>query len=371
MIEVNIKDLKAGALLAEDVKSSLGGAILYKDTRIEEYHKELLNAFTISSVKIVEEKKTETKLTKTKLSENKKQKSNTSDNNEPTLKKPAFKYEEFEKQYNKAVGLLKNVMLEVEYTRKVPLLEIRSAIKPMLENICDQPNITLVLDQIKSKEAYTYQHLVGVGVLSTLIARFMNYKENELMQIGLAGTLHDIGKAKISDSILRKKGPLNHIEYEEIKKHPIYSYEILENVTGINQGVVLAALEHHERDDGFGYPYKRKGFEMHPYSKIVAVADIFHAMTSNREYKNAENIYHVLKQINQDAFGKLDPKVVTSLINGLLNYCIGKSVELNNGTKGEIIFINSTVPLKPLIKVGNEFIDLNKRTDIAIEKLTI
>lgn len=368
MIEVNVKNLKTGSIVAENVVSPLGGVIVYKGTRIEEQHKQVLTAFTIGSIKIEEEKKPPIlKPTPTKpvINQDKKE----MDSSGSHQKK--FVNEEFEKHYRKASSLIKKVMQEVEFTKNIPLLEIRATIKPMLEQICDKPDLSLVMNQLRANEEYTYQHLIGVGLISTLIGKFMNYKENELMQIGLAGTLHDIGKARIEDRILRKKGPLSRDEYEEIKKHPIYSYEFLKNVTGINQGVVLAALEHHEREDGMGYPYKRKGFEIHPYAKIVAVADIFHAMTSNRDYKDAENVYHVLKQISEDAFGKLDPQVVTKLINGLVSYCVGKKVKLTNGTEGEIIFINNNTPLKPLVKVGNDFIDLSRRNDVMIEQMSM
>ncbi|OEH86469.1 hypothetical protein BHU72_12705 [Desulfuribacillus stibiiarsenatis] len=363
-VDIKVDQLKPGLQLAENVTSPMGGVILYKGSRTEDYHKELLQAFTIETVKVIEEKKSQTPL---KVPE--KKASDKIPSTTATVKNPL--QIEMEKNYNQAVSVIKNIMLQVEYTKKVPLLEIRTAIKPLLEQVCEQPKISLVMNQLRAAGEYTYKHSIGVGIISTVIARFLNYKDNELMQIGLAGTLHDIGKAKISNDILMKKGPLNHDQYNEIKKHPIYSYEILEKVTGINQGVVLAALEHHEREDGKGYPYGRKGFETHPYSKIVAVADIFHAMTSNREYKEADNIYHVLKQISEDAFGKLDPNVVTKFVSGLMDYCIGKTVILSNEMVGEIILINNSAPLKPLVKVENNFIDLSRRSDVHITHLSI
>ena len=373
MIEIKIDKLKQGQIIADNIISPLGGVLIYKGSHVLEYHKDMLKAFTITTVKVMEDKKAYNE--SQKVVEIKKQKDIENQKSEKgsqaeikEVKKEKASDTEFQKQFNKATSLIKNIMLEVEYTKKVPLMEVRNVIKPLLEQICEQPNISLVIGQIRSNEDYTYQHLIGVGVMSTLIAKFLNYKENELMQIGLAGTLHDIGKAKISDTILNKKGSLSNIEYEEIKKHPIYSYELLKNVTGINKGVLFAALEHHERQDGKGYPFGRKAFEVHPYSKIVAVADVFHAMTSNRAYKNAENIFHVLKQIKEDAFGKLDPQVVTNLISNLMAYSIGSTVTLTNGKVGEVVFINNQDPLKPLVKVENEFIDLSRRLDIEIDQ---
>jgi len=374
VIDIKVDNLKQGQIIAENIISPLGGVLLYKGSQVLDYHKEMLKAFTITTVKVTEDKKNHNehqKITETKKQkdiDNKRSENNIQKDFKEVKKEKAIDTE-FQKQFTKATSLIKNIMLEVEYTKKVPLMEIRNVIKPLLEQMCEQPNISLVISQIQSNEDYTYQHLIGVGVMSTLIAKFLNYKESELMQIGLAGTLHDIGKAKISDTILKKKGSLTNSEYEEIKKHPIYSYELLKNVTGINQGVLLAALEHHERQDGRGYPFGRKAFEVHPYSKIVAVADVFHAMTSNRAYKNAENIYHVLKQIKEDAFGKLDPQVVTNLINNLIAYSVGNTVTLTDGQVGEVIFINNQEPLKPLVKVGNEFIDLSRRLDIGIDQL--
>ncbi len=371
MTVIKTNQLRKGLCLAEDVISPLGGVLLYKDTLIEEYHKDLLTAFTINSVKIQDfhsqGTKSKVKVGDAKLHQTKKEKQDAS----IAINSPDVAKKDFQKQYADAVHFIKNVMIEVEYTKKIPLMEIRSILKPLVDQVCEQPKILFAKNQMRSNEEYTYQHLIGVSLISALIAKFMNYKENELMAIALAGIFHDIGKTRISDEILNKKGTLNQYEFEEMKKHPLYGYEILKNITGLHPGVALAALEHHEREDGNGYPYGRKSYEIHPYGKIIAVADIFNAMTSERVYKEAKNIYQVLKQLNADAFGKLDPQVVRKLINGLLTYCVGNTVTLSGGKIGEIVFINNQEPLSPLIKVGNDFIDLSQRSDISIESMDL
>ncbi len=383
MFEVDVEMLKPNHYYSEDIFSPTGGVIIAKDTKVEEYHTSLLRAFQIKKARVhiktpgdaVARPADRSKVSTDGASKgaDKGQGAVKSESSGPAAGNMAYtmktRQADFQSYYDAAVKLIKKVMLEVEFTRRIPLMELRAALKPLIDHINQQPTIIFKIEESKIREDYTYHHSVGVALYSILIAKFMGHADNELMQLGLAGLLHDLGKAKIPDSILKKNGPLTEEEFTEIKKHAVYSYDFLKSVTGINAGVALAGLEHHEREDGKGYPRGIKGFEMHPYSKIVAVADVMHAMMSNRDYKEGENIYHVLKHIQEDSFGKLDAKVVTKLLNNILGFFVNKDVHLTNGEVGEIILLNSSDPLRPLVKTNSGFVDLSTSSSIQIKKL--
>src|SRR5690606_30313385 len=156
--------------------------------------------------------------------------------------------------------------------------------------------------------------------------------------IALAGLFHDIGNVRIDAAILEKPSKLTSAELEEMRRHTIYGYQILKTVPSINEGVKLCALQHHEKEDGTGYPLALKGDKIHPYAKFVAVADIFHAMTGNRTYKKPTSPYLVLEQLMTDSFGKLDPAIVQTFVTKVTQFNQGTVVKLNDSRIGEIIF---------------------------------
>jgi HD-GYP domain-containing protein (c-di-GMP phosphodiesterase class II) len=147
--------------------------------------------------------------------------------------------------------------------------------------------------------------------------------------ISFALLLHDIGKIKISDDILNKTSSLTSEEYAEMKLHTHFGYEIIHSISGMTEEHALVALQHHEREDGSGYPFGITGNDITSYSKIVAVADVFHTMISERVYKKPTPLYQVLKELDRCAYGSLHPKVVHTFILGIMNKMIGESIILS------------------------------------------
>lgn len=170
--------------------------------------------------------------------------------------------------------------------------------------------------------------------------------------------LHDMGKTRISDNIVEKPGKPNEAEYEDMKRHAIYGYELLKNIPGIPPSIALTALQHHEREDGQGYPLGLSGKDIHLHAEIVAIADVFQAMSSNRVYHQAMPFYKVIEQMNRDMFSKFNPEILMELESRFMSTLVGKEVMLTNGRFGTIIMINPYNPLKALLKTGTEIIDL-------------
>jgi HD-GYP domain-containing protein (c-di-GMP phosphodiesterase class II) len=214
-----------------------------------------------------------------------------------------------------------------------------------------------------------YRHNVAVGVIATLIGKWVGLKEAELSQLSMAAALHDVGKIKIPLEILNKSGKLTKDEYNLMKKHTIYGYEMIKETVGTNHRQALVALQHHERQNGSGYPFGIRADKIDDFSRIVAVADVFHAMTSKRAYRDASPFYETLKQMQQNAFGDLDPRLVGLFLDKIMQSLIGNEVMLTDGRRGKIVMINQVDPIHPLVRIDDMFLDLSKEPALQIEQV--
>jgi len=275
----------------------------------------------------------------------------------------------FQKKYNENVKKVKELIWDISIGNGFNSAKVNEVVDSVLEKADERSDIVNCLNQIRSADEYTYSHSVNVSLISLLIGRWMKLSDEKLRLLVQAGLLHDIGKTKVPIEILNKPGKLTDEEFEEMKKHTVYGYRILESVSLIDRDVLAAVLMHHEREDGSGYPTGLTGEKIHLITKIVSVADIFDAMTSNRVYKGKETPFDVFKYMEEDSLGKLSPVVVNVLLNNMANYYIGDKVRLNGGETGEIVYINPRSVSKPIIKVGNRYIDMMVEKDVKIQEI--
>lgn len=247
--------------------------------------------------------------------------------------------------------------------------EIQTDIAPVLMESAGNPDVHYLFEQMQASDAYTYNHNIGVGIIATYIGRKLGFSKENLSTLTLAATLHDVGKTRIPESVLGKRGKLTASEYEEMKRHTIYGYELLKDIPGLPPSVALSALQHHEREDGNGYPLGLTGIDIHHHSKIVAIADVFHAMSSHRVYHRAMPFYQVIEQMNRDMFGKFNPTILLLFVTQLMSTLVGKEVMLTNQQKGTIIMIDPYDPLKALLNTSTGIVDLRMEADCRIERI--
>lgn len=271
----------------------------------------------------------------------------------------------------KATEYAKDLFERIQTQKKIPLLEIKSELIPIVQQAADNPDLFQLFQAVKAKDEYTHQHNIGVGVLSTLIGKWMELADTEVALLSLAATMHDVGKIKISQEILMKPGKLSKEEYEEIKKHTIYGYNMLRETVGINYRVALVALQHHERADGTGYPLQLQDSQLDKMSRIVAVADVFHAMSSKRPYHEMMPFHEVVSRLRKGFFGELDPHIVSVFLQNMINNLVGRQVLLTDGRWGEVVYINPTDDTNPLVKIENSFLDLSRERHIHIKEVVI
>ncbi|MHA6529053.1 HD-GYP domain-containing protein [Paenibacillus sp. BAC0078] len=266
---------------------------------------------------------------------------------------------------------MEHIFEEFRYTKskRLPMLELRNEVIPFIQQVSEKNDFYGILAALQTKDDYTYRHNVAVGILSTLLGKWLKMKPEELSMLTTAATLHDIGKIMIPAEILTKPGPLDTEEFEVMKKHTTLGYEMIRDTVGTTHMQALVALQHHERLDGSGYPFGVLGHRITDFSKIVAVADIFHAMTSDRYYRSAAPLYEVLTQMEENVYGKLDPYICRVFINKLMQSMIGNDVVLTDGRVGKIIMILAHDPLHPLVNIGEDFIDLSKHRKLGIVRV--
>ena len=249
-----------------------------------------------------------------------------------------------------AVTEIKNLFDQIRHSRKIPLNELRQKIIPVIHETVQKEDFIHLFTALKAKDDYTYRHNIAVGMLANLLGNWLGLKKKELLQLTTAALLHDVGKMLIPTEILNKPGKLTAEEFEMMKKHTVYGYELLKNATGISHRQALVALQHHERLDGSGYPFGVTGEKIDLFSRIVAVVDVFHAMISRRVYKDASPFYEILIAMERDAFGALDPKITRVFVEKVMNYLVGHHVLLTDGREGKIILIHPMNQHYPLFR---------------------
>lgn len=239
-----------------------------------------------------------------------------------------------------------------------------------IKQIHNNRDIVLCLNENFRSEFYIYSHSLNVALLAMLLGRWLKFADRKITQLVYAGLLHDIGKLQVDPGILNKPGKLTQVEFEAVKKHTIYGLQMVETLKFLSPEIKDAILFHHEREDGSGYPHGVKGDQIPRMAKILAVADIYDAMTSNRVYSTEKPPFHVLKMMEDQSYGRLNLEITRTLLSNIANYYVGQRVILSNGEKGEIVFINPTRISRPIIKTQAGFVDLSMESSIQIERMT-
>lgn len=246
---------------------------------------------------------------------------------------------------------------------------VDDALQPLLESLDKQRDVVSLLLKLGLDDINTYNHSLQVGLLSYYLARWLGFTKSECYEISRAGYLHDIGKSKVPPAILKKEVLMNS-EREELKRHTSYGYEIIRK-SMTDESAALVALQHHELEDGSGYPNGIVGNDFHSYTRVIAVANTYLSMITPKNYENKQSLITVLRKVNELSFGKLHPKTVQVLIWHLLPNFIGKSVQLSNGETGTIVMNNPTDFFKPLIQVEDQFRDLALERQISVDEVFI
>ncbi|MGG0656113.1 HD-GYP domain-containing protein [Rummeliibacillus pycnus] len=361
---VRVSDLRLGSIIAKDILANTQFPIIYKNTKVSREHIPVLKAFQISQVPVLS---SSMKPEKTKQEENVVVSSEQGETIEDRYITP------FEKKYRNVVEKFKMEFSNWESGSKVDITKIRTNILPLIDDALVNRERIFTLNELSSSSDYIYHHSVAISLISAVIAQKMGYSKGDVIQIAIAGAVADCGMAKINKKIRDKNGPLTEYEFKEIQEHPYYSLQMINGISILKSDMKIAVYQHHERLDGSGYPRGDKGNAISIYSHIIAVADVFHAMTCERVYRAKESTFKVLEMIRESEFGKFNIQVVQALITCVADLSLGTKVELSNGLEGSIVFANKTSATRPVVKLdgSDDIIDLAKNRSIYIERLIL
>ncbi len=215
--------------------------------------------------------------------------------------------------YKNSVELM-NRLLETPTAEMIG--EGKKAIFHTVDLILSDADTSSYLMDITSHDFYTYTHSVNVGIFSVSLSKrlYEGTTDHDMHELGAGFFLHDLGKTRVNPAIINKPGRLTDKEMQKMRIHPYQSYKILEETNHLSEEAKIVALQHHEREDGTGYPRRLKGNEIHDYGRICCIADVFDALTAKRSYKKAMTPFEALKVMKEDMLGHFHKKIFENFV---------------------------------------------------------
>lgn len=345
MRRISTKSCKPGMALAKPIYNDIGLILVGRDIELTQSIIDKLIQFEVDSV-YIHDHRTEDIIAEDVLSD---------------------------KTRELALKTIKSTFLDMFKEKLVnrPLvkMDLSNLFRPVLDNMLTDlkanQQAMLMLSTIYSKDMYLYTHSLQVALYSISIGLNKGYNQQQITELGLGALLHDIGKTKVSFEILEKASQLSDEEFQLVKKHSEYGFELLRKEHGIPLLSAHCAYQHHERLNGSGYPRGLKKEEIHEYARIIAIADVYDALISRRSYKEAILPHQALEYLYSKADIEFDTELLEIFKKTVALYPIGINVTLNTGECGVVVDINSKFPDRPIIRV------LENNLDVLVEPYEI
>lgn len=277
----------------------------------------------------------------------------------------------FQVDYLLYIEYVKDVFLNVT---KTPGYTINTSelIEKMMPLYASRNTITELFDmihQMHSLNDTVHAHCVNVALISRMIGRWLHLEQHDLDVLTCCGLLHDIGKLAIPDEVLNKPGKLTDEEFALIKAHPKTGYEMLRN-QDIDTRIKQAALMHHERYDGTGYPNQLSSEFLADFAMIVAIADVYDAMTAARSYREPLCPFQVIEKFEQEGFQKYHTKYIYVFLHHIASTYQSNRVMLNDGRGAKIVMLNQNTLSKPIVQFDDgSCVDLSTQRELYITKI--
>lgn len=247
-------------------------------------------------------------------------------------------------------------------------LDVDSLIGSAMNIIANTKGRMSIFDMLHNMYEFddsTYSHCLNVALICHLFAGWMKMDEQETRMATACGLLHDMGKLLVDQDIIQKPDTLTNEEFDEIKKHPEAGYRLLKEHHA-DEIICKVALMHHERCDGSGYPAALKDEQIEDYAKMVAIADVYDAMTSNRVYRGPMCPFKVIENFEANGYQKYGTHFLLPFLENIANTYLTSPCRLSDGRAGTIIFINKQKLSRPTIKCGEEYVSLVDRPNLDI-----
>lgn len=351
-------ELRPGMMVAEDVYSFNNQMIIPKNTELDDKMITRLEFYSVLAIRVFDE------------NEYLPEPANAAESSSYMQKlKSSKQFQQFEQNYLRTTDSFSQSLNYIaNEDGEINTKSLMGNVTNLLSK-CD--NSISVMDMLHSMNQYddlTYIHSINVAIIANIFATWLNLGSEDREILTMGGLLHDIGKLKVSDKIISKPGKLTDAEYELIKTHTLQGYKILKD-KDLDPRIKECALMHHERCDGSGYPLGISSDSISPYAKIIAIADVYDAMTSARIYRGPLCPVYVVSVFEEEGFQKYDTKFLLPFLEHIATTYMNNRVRLSNGMEGEIVYLNPHRYSRPMIKSGKTFIDLTKNPDLYIKEI--
>lgn len=358
MIKTAITDIKAGTYSATPVYSKTGQLILSAHTLLTTQQISRLEFYGIEWVNIAEP---------SEHPDSKKQEEPVSYSQKV---RGSEEFQTFKVDYDEKSRYLESSFDDL-VNKNIPVEErvLIKQVSSLYENKLTSLSVFDMLHNMRQIDDTTFAHSINVALIGRMLGEWLQLSEEDLDVLTIAGLLHDIGKCTIDPNILLKPSSLTPKEYEEVKKHAANGAELLAGLD-LDQRIKDAALMHHERCDGSGYPSGLKGDEIPDFAKIIAIADVYDAMTSKRPYRKGYCPFEVIATFEKDGLEKFEIEYIITFMERILDTYMGNTVQLSDGSTGVVIMNNKVHQSRPLIRLSSgECLDLVKHPQLYIQAI--
>ncbi|MGL4819752.1 MAG: HD-GYP domain-containing protein [Bacilli bacterium] len=249
--------------------------------------------------------------------------------------------------------------------------KLRFAYDALLGVVLETPQCMQALYHLREHDDDTYQHSVQVGLIGALVAQVLHLPSDQVKKVAEMGLFHDLGKIFVPKDILNKNGALNEEEMEIMKQHTLFGYSLLHDGFQVDEAIAEAALLHHERLDGSGYPHHIAQNAIPFLVQLVSVADTYDAICANRSYRTRKTPLIAAQELMNEVFVRhFDPSIVMPFCKHIADQFLHARVKLSDGTVGRIVHYAAAEPLYPLVQLENSnYVDLSRERTISIVEI--
>ncbi len=288
--------------------------------------------------------------------------------------------EEAKAIFNESKDIQKQLFAQALSGMTVDLDPVLKVTNKSVDAIFNNPDSLACMINIREKDEYLLEHSVAVAIYITIFAHHLKISKEIVQHLSVGAFLHDIGKIKIPDSVLNKPGKLTDEEFTIMKTHANHSIDIIKKTPGINELSLEIAALHHEKLNGEGYPFQVKGEDINQYGRMIAICDIFDALTANRVYKEGfthSKAFSILRELAKS--NHLDAVLVDQFIKCIGVFPIGSLVQLESKKLAIVEQRNNDAPIQPKVRsfysvnlnqyVDTQDIDLTDTDDFIVKSV--
>lgn len=357
--KINIKEAKPNMVLAKDAVTESGRIIIARNTMLSDvnYKKLEQNGIKFISVFYTEVEKENNFDAQAQIK-----------NNSYERIEDRKEFKEFQKKHEEKLEKLENQFIAVGKGIGVEIDNLYSMVIDILSGVNCKNDVFSYLGHLKKQDIHTYAHSLNVGIICNLFGLWLGLDGEELKNLTIAGVMHDIGKTQVEENLIKKPGKLTKDEFENVKKHAYLGYKLVEDLD-IPEEIKHGILMHHEKIDGSGYPLGLTNDRISMSAKIVAICDIYEAMTADRVYRPRVCPFEVIRNFEQNSYDILDTSLLLAFLQNIAYTYVGSRVMLSTEEEAEVVFINQANLSRPIVRTELGFIDLSEKLDININHI--